>query len=446
MSDDRAAFLRAIADQSADRTARLAFADFLEETGDAADAVRAEFVRAQVEAETVHPNSNRAAELDARARELFSRHWLDWWRSVCTAVGLPEPYRPMSGVRGWFARRFTAPPPNPGHPYSRGWGFNIDVAGQTAPPDTLRRIRFAGGFPDTLTFLGQLTPVAELLHRWPEAAPLARLELNGVVGRDWRAIDGPHMSGLRALELKFASSTVVDPVTRSRHLTQLEELRIAPDRANLAWGEQAYRALALSPLVARVRRLSVEVGTPAEVWELWGAPFQNLAVLDVRAPRAEWVNVSAVVNGVAELVPRIQPGEVEELTLDATTSGAIWAPAWSRAPRLRRLELVLRNPPPDRADPFPPERLFPALTDLTVSVWYPGWIEALAVWPVTGRLRHLRLDGRLPRSDDSVAALTRLAQALDAGSVETVRVGLGVCGATVRAALAQRFGDRVRFG
>ncbi|MBN9120505.1 MAG: TIGR02996 domain-containing protein, partial [Planctomycetes bacterium] len=56
---ERAAFLRAIADQPADRTARLVFADFLEEAGDPADAARAGFVRAQVEADTVHPNSNR---------------------------------------------------------------------------------------------------------------------------------------------------------------------------------------------------------------------------------------------------------------------------------------------------------------------------------------------------------------------------------------------------
>src|SRR5947208_15363247 len=104
MSDDRAAFLRAIADQPADRTARLVFADFLEETGDASGAVRAAFVRAQVEAETVHPNSNRAAELEARARELFAAHWLDWWADACAAVGLPPPYR-GSGVRGWLTRR-----------------------------------------------------------------------------------------------------------------------------------------------------------------------------------------------------------------------------------------------------------------------------------------------------------------------------------------------------
>ena len=78
MTNDETAFRRAIAEQPADRTARLVFADFLEETGGTTGAARAEFIRAQVEAETVHPNSNRHAELEARARELFAAHWLDW--------------------------------------------------------------------------------------------------------------------------------------------------------------------------------------------------------------------------------------------------------------------------------------------------------------------------------------------------------------------------------
>ena len=109
---DRDAFLQAIAAQPVDRTARLVYADFLEESGEPVEVARAEFIRAQVEAETVHPNSNRHAELVSRARELFATHWLDWWESVCDAVGLPLPQRPADGVRGWFARRFRKPPTN----------------------------------------------------------------------------------------------------------------------------------------------------------------------------------------------------------------------------------------------------------------------------------------------------------------------------------------------
>src|SRR5262245_10685349 len=117
MTNDKQTFLRAIAEQPADRTARLVFADFLEETGDAADAVRAGFVRAQVEAETVHPNSNRARELDDRAEELFGAHWLDWWTDACAVVGLPLPHRPPNGVRGWLTRKLVGAGQKAGRPY-----------------------------------------------------------------------------------------------------------------------------------------------------------------------------------------------------------------------------------------------------------------------------------------------------------------------------------------
>jgi uncharacterized protein (TIGR02996 family) len=50
---ERTAFLRAILDQPADDTARLVFADWLDENGDATDRARARFIRHQI-AEAVH--------------------------------------------------------------------------------------------------------------------------------------------------------------------------------------------------------------------------------------------------------------------------------------------------------------------------------------------------------------------------------------------------------
>jgi uncharacterized protein (TIGR02996 family) len=448
MTDDRAAFLRAIADQPGDRTARLVFADFLEETGAAADAVRAEFIRTQIEAETVHPNSNRAAELDGRARELFATHWLDWLEPIC-AAGLPQPYRPVGGVRGWFARRVSTPPDKPGYPYARGWGFGIDVARAPSAAEALRTIRFAGGFPEAVSFLGQLGKSADYIRRWSETAPLARLELYGSLGRDWRVIDGPHLNGLRALELKYGARTVPETVGRSAHLTQLEELRLIPDRSNTGCGEQQYRALALSPLAARINRLISEIGTPAEARELIGAPFRNITALDVRTPRGAWVNPTTLADGVTELVSSVRDGELEELALDVIASGALWRPAMARLPRLRRLEVV---PPNSLANPprfFPSARLFPALDDLTASRLTPEWIDALADWPVTKHLRHLHIDLNVrPEMKESTgASLLRLADALDPAVVETLRIGSAMCSIlAVRAALAERFGDRVRFG
>ncbi|MBY0457520.1 MAG: TIGR02996 domain-containing protein [Gemmataceae bacterium] len=45
---DKAALVRAIADDPGDDTVRLAFADWLDEHGDAADRARAEFIRVQI--------------------------------------------------------------------------------------------------------------------------------------------------------------------------------------------------------------------------------------------------------------------------------------------------------------------------------------------------------------------------------------------------------------
>src|SRR5262245_46178095 len=98
MSDD-AAFLRAIASDPADDTARLAYADFLEESGDAVHTERAEFIRTQVEANTHHPNDPHRAELDAHAAVLFGGHWIRWWEPLCAILGLPPPHVSTDGLR-----------------------------------------------------------------------------------------------------------------------------------------------------------------------------------------------------------------------------------------------------------------------------------------------------------------------------------------------------------
>src|SRR5207248_1699698 len=87
-----AAFLRLIlADPEADGP-RLAYADWLEEHGDAA---RAEFIRVQCELVKVDENNRDIHPLAARERELLERHGDEWLRPLREAV-YPE--------RGWFAR------------------------------------------------------------------------------------------------------------------------------------------------------------------------------------------------------------------------------------------------------------------------------------------------------------------------------------------------------
>src|SRR5215218_2612602 len=97
MKDDERALLAAIVADAADDTVRLAYADCIEERGNAA---RAAFIRLQIEAERLHPNSNARARLEAKAESLFAEHWIDWWGEVCSTVGFPMPTPNAPGTLG----------------------------------------------------------------------------------------------------------------------------------------------------------------------------------------------------------------------------------------------------------------------------------------------------------------------------------------------------------
>ena len=99
IASDHAAFQKAIAADPADLTGRLVYADFLEETGEPPLVARADFIRAQIEADNLPPNDPRRAELLGRADGLFAEHWIDWWTPVCRAVGLRVPYIPGTRLR-----------------------------------------------------------------------------------------------------------------------------------------------------------------------------------------------------------------------------------------------------------------------------------------------------------------------------------------------------------
>src|SRR5262245_26850393 len=78
-------FFHALQQDPDDDNLRLVYADFLEESGDAASAARAEFVRVQVELAALPPLSRLAAGLTARQDELlgeWERGWLGGWADV----------------------------------------------------------------------------------------------------------------------------------------------------------------------------------------------------------------------------------------------------------------------------------------------------------------------------------------------------------------------------
>ena len=144
MTDDARALHAAIVADPADHTARLAYADCIEELRNSA---RAEFIRVQIEAERFHPDSNAQMVLERRAERLFAEHWIDWWGEVCAAVGLPTPApKPTSRV-GWYARRFGFGT-SPGDPYEL---HGVSVRAPSGRPiDGWSSATFRCGFPDTV--------------------------------------------------------------------------------------------------------------------------------------------------------------------------------------------------------------------------------------------------------------------------------------------------------
>jgi uncharacterized protein (TIGR02996 family) len=79
MSDDHAAFERAIADNPRDLLARLVYADFLEETGDPNHVARAHLIRAQIALDdpaTDADDYDRLKALEGRLLDMFLDTWM----------------------------------------------------------------------------------------------------------------------------------------------------------------------------------------------------------------------------------------------------------------------------------------------------------------------------------------------------------------------------------
>lgn len=88
---DETAFVQAIAANLEDDGPRLIFADFLEERGDPASIVRAEFIRVQCALASSANEPNLYEHLTNRERFLLETHWRAWLRPICQALGEPLP-------------------------------------------------------------------------------------------------------------------------------------------------------------------------------------------------------------------------------------------------------------------------------------------------------------------------------------------------------------------
>lgn len=234
-ASDRAAFLRAIAEQPDDDLPRLVYADWLDEHG---EPERAEFIRVQCEL-AARPGSppGRRAELLAREGELLRAHghaWSTQW----------------DGLRGvaWegFERGFVAT------------FYVSDVAEfVTSSEQALRAVPIGRLFlrsaraSDLRTLVG--SPVmahlpavsvggckfgnagAEVIATAPGASRLRRLSLtrNQIGDRGAQALaESPHLAGLRSLDLvgNRIGDTGAEALAAAANWAELEHLDVALNR------------------------------------------------------------------------------------------------------------------------------------------------------------------------------------------------------------------------
>ncbi|MBA4063761.1 MAG: hypothetical protein C0501_08625 [Isosphaera sp.] len=449
MTADERALLAAVVADPADDTVRLAYADCIEEGGNAA---RAEFIRVQIEAERLHPDSNARAALEERAGALFAEHWVDWWGEVCAAVGLrppaPKPAGRLGKVAGWFGVRRA-----PGQPYATTETFDgvrTGVWQNMREHREVVRFPFVGfrrGFPESLSYDRPAEPGPDpVLACWLGTNPLTFLHTVA----SYFGGPGPYPVGLRTLSVSRAGSGELRLALDHPSLDRLDELRLP------SAGPWELSAALGSPRVCRLRRLAVPVRSDHAAAAVAAADLARLEALDVelhadadpgggrpgvlaRSPRLAGLRELRVVvpSGVDSFAEWVRTPDPPDVFRPLTTG-----PAWAG---LRKLT-VEADLHADQLAGLLGGATLPDLDELRlVSVFLSREVIDLFVRsPLLKQLRHLAIsawgvDG-VSRAD-----LRRLPQMLDLDRIETFAFapdhdmpGLDE--------LARQLGDRLRHG
>jgi uncharacterized protein (TIGR02996 family) len=247
-----AALLSAIADDPDDDTARLVFADFLDEKGTDSDSARAKFIRAQVELArpAQRGESARRRELLSEAKKLSKQYGAQWAAPVFDALGTKdEPFWREVSYDSW----------------DRGFFDWLNF-------DNLKELR------KRLPAVRALTPITVVtlwhfndadvrkLARMPEMNTVKTLSLCGD-GFDDSAKDigdetattlaeSPHLTRLETLSLiqNRLTNEGVRAIAHSGRLTRLAKLHLYGNQVN----NDTYAMLAASPLGRRMTEWSVD--------------------------------------------------------------------------------------------------------------------------------------------------------------------------------------------
>jgi uncharacterized protein (TIGR02996 family) len=208
-SRDAKALMRAILDNPDDDLPRLAYADWLDETGDATDRDRAEFIRVQIElAATYH--LKRRDSLSDRNHKLLSQYG-DTWAADIVGRGVNE-------------------------------------------------VRFERGFVAAVTATGPA-----FIRRgdaWTAGTPLRNLTLRGVAGNAARLAGCPHLARISSLTIADNQFSDYDlaALVRSRYWLGLSELCLSGSSSMVCGriGDHGLAALASSSVLASLTDLTID--------------------------------------------------------------------------------------------------------------------------------------------------------------------------------------------
>lgn len=396
---------------------RLVYADALDESGDPANATRAEFIRAQVELEAMPADDPMRAALAGRCTDLFTANWIEWWRPVCLSLGLPEPYVPSQTLGGrvkrWIASDRRAPGA-PYQPYAKAWSI--------ISHDHAFTVQFIAGFPELLAIHNVMRfmiegPFHDEFGNWFTCAPFHRLRCTGMQTEAvWDELDGPHLAKLTELVMDRLTAEVANRLAFSP-LRGLTALRIGP----ITPAEDVVRSVVTSPQWPGLRSLSLlgicapeairVLATESRLPQLEELSF---GVGEVPAP----VPITGIVSGIGAMA--------SELLRQLTTSyiippGPITGPHYWPV-----LEALAASP------------LYRQLRRFTIVDADPNWIARAAERFRAAEVAEVQLPPLL--SDGCVRAL---ADGLNADKLERLELPRTRLSAASWEALAARFGSRL---
>jgi uncharacterized protein (TIGR02996 family) len=250
---ERATFLAAIRAHPEDDTARLVFADWLEEHG---DADRAEFIRLGCQHARLEEDDPQYSPLENRLWELLDKHALEWREEAPPWVRTGMKFR-----RGFVDGIVTS---------ATLWIKRADKLLKIVPLTSARLENVRELLPELLA-APSLARLSRLSLGWNDLngavktlvssralANLRSLELNlaRLDDEDMKALaTARHLAGLTALNLDYnrIREKGALALAKSRHLVRLTKLELCENRI----GDKGLRALAGSPVLAPVRYLEL---------------------------------------------------------------------------------------------------------------------------------------------------------------------------------------------